>query len=126
MHHRRQIKKGDVMEDLTNKPESEMGVPLGGGFGRLISPFEAEELVRRDKARARRAAAEKAAQEKREHRELRHKWIREETAFERMYSANSSSVQAPSLSSQIGCALVCLLITAFFVGCAFFLSSLGA
>ncbi len=114
------------MTDLKNKPESEMGVPLGGGFGRLISPFEAQELVRRDKARERKAKAEKAAQEKRELREMRHKWIREETAFERMFSANSSSVQAPSLADQIGCAFVCLLIFAFFVGCAFFLTSLGA
>lgn len=114
------------MEDLTNKPESEMGVPLGGSFGRLISPFEAQELVRRDNAKKKLAAADQAAQEKRERRQMRHANIREEVAFDKSFSWNSTPVDAPSLSSQIGCAIVCLFIFLAVAGFISFLSSLGA
>lgn len=98
------------MENLKNKPESEMGVPLGGSYGRLISPFEAEELRRRDNAKKKKAAEEQATQEKRERREYRHKWIREEAAFDKQFQYNSTSAQSPSLSSQIGCAIIGIFI----------------
>lgn len=112
------------MEDLRNKPESEMGVPLGGSFGRLISPYEAQELNRRENARKKKAAAELAAKEKRERRQMRHAEIREEIAFDKSFSG-SQRAEAPSLSSQIGCAFICLTIFLFLAGFISFLSSLG-
>jgi len=114
------------MEDLKNKPESEMGVPLGGSYGRLISPFEAEELRRRDKVKNKKAVAEQAAQERRDRRQMRHKWIREEAAFDKKFQYNSTSAQAPSLSSQIGCAIICLFIFLAVSGLFVLLESLRA
>lgn len=114
------------MEDLKNKPESEMGVPLGGGFGRLISPYEAEELVRRDTAKKKKADAERAAQDKRERRQRRHAEIREEIEFEKRFSGNSSFVEAPSLASQIGCAFIFIAIFLIVSGFIVVLESLGA
>lgn len=113
------------MEDLRNKPESEMGVPLGGSFGRLISPFEAQELTRRENARKKKDAAEQAAREKRERRQMRHKWFQEEVAFNKSFSGSQKRVEAPSLLSQIGCAFVCLTIFMFLAGFISFLTSLG-
>lgn len=98
------------MEDLRNKPESEMGVPLGGSFGRLISPFEAQELARRDKAKKKREATEQAAQEKRERREMRHKWIREEVEFERQHPNTLPTSNPPSFLSQVGCVFIALFL----------------
>lgn len=114
------------MEDLTNKPESEMGVPLGGGFGRLISPFEAEELVRRDKAKKRKAAQEAAASERREMREMRHKWIREEAEFEKRFSANHSPEEPISLSNKLGCAALFIVLFLIVSGLITVLESLRA
>lgn len=114
------------MEDLKNKPESEMGVPLGGGFGRLISPYEAEELVRRDNAKKKKAAAEAAAVEKRQRRQMRHAEIREELEYERMFSGNSSPTPAPSFFDQISCAFIFLVIFLTIAGLITLLETLGA
>lgn len=111
------------MDDLKNKPESEMGVPLGGSFGRLISPFEAHELVRRDQAKKKRAAQDAAANERRERREMRHKWFREEAEFERTFP-NTAPPRA-SLAQNIGCVIACLIVFLIVAGFFNFLSSLG-
>ena len=103
-----------------------MGVPLGRSFGRLISPLEAQELVRRDQVKKNQAEKDAAAKERRERREMRHKWEREEAEFDRNFPNTISTVPAPSLSDQFGCAFIALLL---FLGIVVFISlltSLGA